>query len=70
MKTVVDITFCRVETMPNKHNRTVEKTLRNVVIGLPSTEFANVAFRTLVRKHRPKGKGWSLMGYVLVESKK
>ena len=65
MKTLVDITFCRVEKMPNKHTRTVEKRLQNVVIGLPPTEFASGAFRVLVRKHMPKGEGWSLMGYAM-----
>lgn len=70
MKTLVDIVFCRVEKMPNKHTRTVEKRLQNVVIGLPPTEFASGAFRVLVRKHAPKGGDWSLMGYALVESKK
>ena len=67
MKTIVDIAFCRVEKVTNKRNRTVEKKLANVVIGLPPTEFATGAFRTLVRKHMPKGNGWSLMGYAMAD---
>ncbi len=65
--TTVDITFCRVEKVANKHNRTVEKKITNVVIGLPPSEFASGAFRVLVRKHAPKGTGWSLIGYVVAD---
>lgn len=70
MKTTVNIGFIRREKTPNGRARTVEKNLVNVVIHLPPSQFNEKPFRDLVRKHAPKGEGWCLMGYALVESKK
>lgn len=68
--TTVNIGFIRREKTSNGRARTVEKNLVNVVIHLPPDQFNQKPFRDLVRKHAPKGEGWCLMGYALVEGKK